>query len=101
MMEHVQGMLDAAEERERNTADPSPVLPQTFPQSEPHKDSTTDMQAHLQRLLDAAASREFDDIALRDDEGNPQSEAGMATRSHGKVFEWNPIMNAKETLIEK
>ena len=66
MTEHLQGLLNAAEERERNNANPDTVQqPQNESQAEEQHDNAS-MKTHLLQLLDAALAR--GDAALANDD---------------------------------
>ena len=100
MTEHLQGLLNAAEERERNNANPDTVQqPQNDSQAE-EQDGNAGMKTHLLQLLDAALARGDAVLANNDDVDGVSTEHAMSTRSQGKVLAWSNEMNPAEAVIE-
>ena len=100
MREHLEGLLNAAEERERNNANPDTVQqPQNESQAE-EQHGNAGMKTHLLQLLDAALARGDAALANDDDVDGESTERGMSTRSQGKVLAWSKEMNPAEAVIE-
>ena len=114
MVDHLQSLLNAAEERERNESTDSLIPTQIQYTAEAEEaDKTTEnqdtaMQTHLQQLLDAAEAREKDSENVGEsstqfqsaDDSCSQTKSNVTTRSQGKSLKWNPEMNASEAVIE-
>ena len=99
MTEHLKGLLNAAEESERNNANSDTVQqPQNESQAE-EQHSNASMKTHLLQLLDAALAR-GDVVLANDDDDGENAKSGMTTRSHGKVLSWSKDMNPAEAVIE-
>ena len=101
MTEHLQRLLNAAEERERNSANSDTVQPaQNESQAEEQHGSNAGMKTHLLQLLDAALARGDAVLANDDDIDGENVKCGMTTRSQGKVLSWSKDMNPAEAVIE-
>ena len=100
MTEHLQRLLNAAEERERNNAN-SDTLQQPQNESQPEEQlGNAGMKTHLLQLLDAALARGDAVLANDDDVDGENEKCGMTTRSQGKVLSWSKDMNPAEAVIK-
>ena len=100
MTEHLQRLLNAAEERERNNANSDMLQqPQNESQAE-EQHGNAGMKTHLLQLLDAALARGDAVLANDDDVDGENAKCGMTTRSQGKVLSWSKDMNPAEAVIE-
>ena len=100
MTEHLQGLLNAAEERERNNANPDTVQQRQNESQAEEQHGNAGMKTHLLQLLDAALARGDAALTNDDDVDGESTERGMSTRSQGKVLSWSKEMNPVEAVIE-
>ena len=90
--------MNAAEERERNNANPDTVQqPQNDSQAE-EQDGNAGMKTHLLQLLNAALARGDAVLANDDDADGENAKCGMTKRR--KVLSWSKDMNPAEAVIE-